>query len=143
MTTVSKNFSLEMAHRLPSHGGLCKNIHGHSYKIRLTIEGDVSQDKNMVIDYSDLTAIANTVFAKYDHSFLVEQNDTIMLNFLRQNDLRHVLLEKPSTAENLCQIFADELITKIKTHNNIHNLKIRVYETNNTYAEKQYNLINQ
>ena len=50
---ISKEFRWEMGHRLQLHKGLCKNLHGHSYKMEVELTGDVLEN-GMVLDYYDL-----------------------------------------------------------------------------------------
>ena len=58
MITIAKDFIWQMSHRLTFHKGLCQNIHGHSYKLRVYLTGET--DKNgMIIDFYDLEKIIN------------------------------------------------------------------------------------
>ncbi len=59
---ITKIFHFEMAHALNNYDGLCRNIHGHSYKLRVTLIGQPSNDKTspkkgMLIDFSDIKKI--------------------------------------------------------------------------------------
>ena len=73
---IAKEFRWEMGHRLPDHFGLCKNIHGHSYKMIVEFEGEL--DKNqMVIDYYDVEKIINPIIEKLDHAFMINKEDKI------------------------------------------------------------------
>jgi 6-pyruvoyltetrahydropterin/6-carboxytetrahydropterin synthase len=77
---VTKYYDFEMAHALWNYDGLCKNIHGHSYKLHVTVIGvpidDSSSTKDgMVIDFSDLKRIVKTkIVDVFDHSFVVNKN---------------------------------------------------------------------
>jgi len=55
-TKISKEFKWEMSHRLPFHKGLCQNIHGHTYKLRLDLVGSLDEN-GMLIDFYDLEII--------------------------------------------------------------------------------------
>ena len=66
---ITKEFKFETSHALSGHDGLCKNVHGHSYKLSVTVIGKPSQDPNnpkygMVMDFSDLKKIINIIKAK-------------------------------------------------------------------------------
>ncbi|MCS7053110.1 MAG: 6-carboxytetrahydropterin synthase, partial [Ignavibacterium sp.] len=74
---IAKEFHWEMGHRLPEHFGLCKNIHGHSYKMILTVEGEMNEQQ-MVIDYYDLEKIINPLVQELDHAFMVNKNDKMV-----------------------------------------------------------------
>jgi len=131
---IAKEFRWEMGHRLPEHFGLCKNIHGHSYKMIVEFEGEL--DKNqMVIDYYDVEKFINPVIEKLDHSFMVTKDDKIVFEFLDQINSKKVIVDFNSTAENICTYLLSE-IKKTKLPSNISSVKVRVYETQFDYAEE-------
>jgi 6-pyruvoyltetrahydropterin/6-carboxytetrahydropterin synthase len=131
---IAKEFRWEMGHRLPEHFGLCKNIHGHSYKMVVEFEGEL--DKNqMVIDYYDVEKIINPVIEKLDHSFMVNKDDKIVLEFLEKMNSKKVIVDFNSTAENICGHLLSE-IKKCSLPPNISSVKVRVYETQFDYAEE-------
>ena len=131
---IAKEFRWEMGHRLPEHFGLCKNIHGHSYKMIVEFEGEL--DKNqMVIDYYDVEKIINPVIEKLDHSFMVNAEDKIVLEFLEKMNSKKVLVDFNSTAENICSYLLSE-IKKCSLPSNISSIRVRVYETQFDYAEE-------
>lgn len=135
---IAKEFRWEMGHRLPEHFGLCKNIHGHSYKMIVELEGEL--DKNqMVIDYYDVEKIINPVIEKLDHSFMVTKDDKTVLEFLEKMNSKKVVVDFNSTAENICTYLLSE-IRKTDLPSNISSVKVRVYETQFDYAEEQIDL---
>ena len=76
MITVTKQFMFEASHKLPHYDGACHNLHGHSYKLEVTVGGEVNIDTSnpkcgMIIDFKDLKNIVKEVAVdKYDHSYL-------------------------------------------------------------------------
>lgn len=78
MITVTKVFMFEASHRLPYYEGACHNLHGHSYKLEVTIGGNVNSDPSnpkcgMIMDFKDLKKIVDEVAVdRYDHSYLNE-----------------------------------------------------------------------
>ena len=130
-----------MGHRLPQHQGLCKNPHGHTYKLRIILKGKPNEKTGILIDYYDVEQIANKTINKFNHAFVVEDGDAIMKRFLMENDFKYVVIPFASTAENLCDVFANELIPQFNNHENIGNLVLRIYETSDVYAEKSYSLV--
>ncbi|MFO0982314.1 MAG: 6-carboxytetrahydropterin synthase QueD [Planctomycetota bacterium] len=71
---VSKEFSFDAAHRLPSYRGRCERLHGHTWRLCVTVEGPVHDD-GMVLDFGELKRIVDElVLAALDHSYL---NDVI------------------------------------------------------------------
>jgi 6-pyruvoyltetrahydropterin/6-carboxytetrahydropterin synthase len=135
---IAKEFRWEMGHRLPEHFGLCKNIHGHSYKMIVEFEGEL--DKNqMIIDYYDVEKIINPIIEKLDHSFMVNIEDKVVLEFLEKMNSKKVVVDFNSTAENICTYLLNE-IKKGKLSSNISSVKVRVYETQFDYAEESLRL---
>ncbi len=135
---IAKEFRWEMGHRLPEHFGLCKNIHGHSYKMIVEFEGELDQNQ-MVIDYYDVEKIIDPIIQKLDHSFMVNENDKIVLDFLEKMNSKKVVVNFNSTAENICHYLLSE-IKNASLPPNISNVKVRVYETQFDYAEETLKL---
>lgn len=135
---IAKEFRWEMGHRLPEHFGLCKNIHGHSYKMIVEFEGELDENQ-MVIDYYDVEKIINPVIEKLDHSFMVNIDDKAVLEFLEKMNSKKVVVGFNSTAENICNYLLSE-IKKTKLPSNILSVKVRVYETQFDYAEETMRL---
>jgi len=139
MFKIAKEFNWEMGHRLKNHNDLCRNLHGHSYKMRVELEGEIAAN-SMLLDYYELTQIVNEIIEPFDHSFLVEKSDDIVLNFLQENNFKFVAVPFVSTAENLCEFFANEIKKKLIQYKNIKNLTVRIYETVNVFAEIEISL---
>ena len=77
---VTKKFKFETGHALYGHDGKCKNIHGHSYQLEVTVQGKPIADKNnpkygMVIDFSDLKEIVKKeIVDEFDHATVFNGN---------------------------------------------------------------------
>ena len=136
---IAKEFQWEMSHRLPFHKGDCKNIHGHTYKVRVEIEGNTDEN-GMIMDYFDMANIMNPVIHKLDHAFLVDDNDSIMLDFLTANNFKHVVINKTTTAENIAAYILDIITPSFEQYKNIDILKIRFNETADVFAELEKKL---
>lgn len=69
-TTVTRCFTFEAAHQLPWHPGKCRNLHGHGYRLEVTVEGPVGEN-GMVRDFADVEAVVvREVIDRYDHTYL-------------------------------------------------------------------------
>jgi len=134
MIKLGKDYIWEMSHRLPFHNGWCKNIHGHSYKMRVELVGELDEN-GMLIDFYDIDKIVKPVVQSYDHSMLVDQNDTTTLKFLQENCFRHVVINFTSTSENIAINFAQTFSEQFRQYKNIKELTVRVYETSDAFAE--------
>ena len=131
---IAKECRWEMGHRLPDHFGKCKNIHGHSYKMLVEFSGEL--DKNgMIIDYYNVEKIINPVIEKLDHAFMVNKNDKVVLEFLEKMNSKRVVVDFESTAENICNYLLTE-ISKTSLPENVKQIKVRVQETTEDYAEE-------
>ena len=135
---IGKEFRWEMGHRLPDHFGNCKNIHGHSYKMIVEIEGDVNSD-GMVIDYYELKKIVDPIVNRLDHAFLVYEEDKDIVDFLQKMNSKTVIVDFQSTVENICEYFLKEIM-KTKFPGNVNKIAVRIYETEDDYAENSIEL---
>ena len=131
---IAKEFHWEMGHRLPEHFGLCKNIHGHSYKMIVEFEGELDE-QGMVIDFYDVEKIINPIIEKLDHAFMVKDDDKLTLEFLEKLDSKKVVVDFFATVENICNYISD-IIIKSNLPKNIKFINVRVYETAEDYAEE-------
>jgi 6-pyruvoyltetrahydropterin/6-carboxytetrahydropterin synthase len=132
---VAKEFKWEMGHHLPEHFGNCKNIHGHSYKMIAEFEGRLNEN-DMIIDFYDVDRIIKPLIEKLDHAFMVNKNDLEVIEFLDKIKSKKLVVDFNSTVENICKFVLDE-IKKADLSNNISSVSVRVYETNEDYAEEK------
>lgn len=132
---IAKEFRWEMGHRLTFHDGKCKNLHGHSYKMMVEFDGE--PDKNgMVVDYYEVKKIVEPIVDELDHSFVVYDKDTELIEILLKLKSQMIIIPFESTAENLCQYFLKK-IAEMKLPKNVFGIKVRIFETENTYAEEE------
>lgn len=135
---IAKEFNWEMGHRLPFHEGKCKNLHGHSYKCMVELSG--KPDKNgMLFDYYDLKKIMDPIIEELDHSFMVNRSDKELIEILDRLKSNKVIVDFDSTAENIC-LYLLEKVRVSELPKNIEEVKVRVLETENTYAEESCKL---
>ena len=132
---IAKEFHWEMGHRLPFHKGKCKNLHGHSYKCMIEFTGEPDAN-GMVLDYFDVKKVIGPIINELDHTFMVSKNDTEVIEVLEKLNSQKVVVDFDTTAENIClyllkQIKASDLPPNIKA------IKVKVLETENTYAEEE------
>jgi 6-pyruvoyltetrahydropterin/6-carboxytetrahydropterin synthase len=72
---VRRHFDFEAAHRLPNHPGKCRELHGHSYRLVVTVDRPVDPESGMAIDFSDLKRVVReAVVDRLDHKYV---NDLI------------------------------------------------------------------
>jgi 6-pyruvoyltetrahydropterin/6-carboxytetrahydropterin synthase len=134
MTTVTKTVRFDAAHILTNHSGLCKNLHGHTYRVDISVSASGTKDDGMVMDFKDLKKIATSVICdRFDHAFIFNTQsagESEIADVVARNGMRTVALPFRSTAENLARFFFDELEDKI------HGLcSVKVWETQDSCAE--------
>lgn len=137
---ISKEFSFEMAHALHNYDGLCKNIHGHSYKLVVTLIGtpinDLENPKNgMVMDFGALKAIVKSqIIDNFDHALaLYEDGNYRDIANLEQLNSKIVMLNYQPTCENMLIDFVHRIQNEIPSYVNLISLQLR--ETGTSYAE--------
>jgi len=131
---ISKVFRWEMGHRLPNHEGKCRNVHGHSYKLEVVIEGTPIHD-GMIIDFYDISKAVKPLIEELDHAFMVQESDAELMEYLKKNDMKRVVIPVPSTVENLCIWFADRIAPTFNDYDNVSSFMVRINETENSTAE--------
>ena len=135
---ITKEFKFEMAHALHGYDGLCANIHGHSYRLWVTVRGHVKKENKhikdgMVIDFMDLKSIIKpTIINKYDHSLVLNANSPHANLDLSAFDKVYYLPYQP-TSENLVSDFANSIISLLPE--NVELLKVVLSETVSSFAE--------
>jgi 6-pyruvoyltetrahydropterin/6-carboxytetrahydropterin synthase len=139
MMKISKDFSWEMGHRLQCHKGKCFNLHGHSYKLQIEFEGEVDGSTGMVLDYFDVKDLVASIVDKLDHTVIAWEQDSELIEMLKKLNSAHVIMPFETTAENLVGYFLKE-ISSADIPPGISKIKVRVCETENTYAEDEIEL---
>jgi len=137
---VTKIFRFEMAHALWGYDGLCKNIHGHSYVLKITVSGTpignpADKKLGMVIDFGDLKRVVNKYIVDvFDHSLVLSKNaPTDKFDDIREMFDRRTWFDFQPTAENMVVYFADILQAQLPSTVKLQS--VRLYETVNSYAE--------
>ena len=138
---LTKQFTFEMAHALPLYPGKCHNIHGHSYKLQVTIEGteepSLGAGSGMVMDFSSLKKIVEEhIVSPFDHALalpLPEGNTAPPADSLGNFSAKIIWLPFQPTSENLLLHFAQQLSGKLPAGTRLHSIKL--YETENSCAE--------
>ncbi len=129
-----------MSHALLNYDGLCRNIHGHSYKLQVTIAGEPMLDAGspkdgMVIDFSILKKlIQEQIISKLDHSLMINEKAPIdKLTAVGQMYERLQVVPFQPTSENMVLYIAGQVKLLLPEH--LELFSIRLYETGNSFAE--------
>lgn len=138
---VTKEFTFDMGHRLPNHNGKCRNIHGHTYKLQVTVEGNAegkvpgASDEGMVIDFSDLKKIVKGFIDEHlDHFYMSYGGDTEIVDFIKSQGYALTVVDFVPTAENMVKWLWNDFEPKFSTLNvALHSIKL--WETPTSFAE--------
>ncbi|QHL87167.1 6-carboxytetrahydropterin synthase QueD [Nibribacter ruber] len=137
---LTRRFTFEAAHALAHYDGACRHVHGHSYKLEVTVLGQPLQEEQhpkngMVLDFGDLKKLVTThVLEKFDHALVLLQDSAPALIEVLQHQ-GHKLLLTPwqPTCEHMLLYIKEQLLPHLPQNVSLHSLKL--WETENAYGE--------
>lgn len=118
--TVEQTFSA--GHALRHYKGKCENVHGHNYRVQVTVEGDQLNSIGLLVDFVELKRVVRQVVDRLDHQFI--------------NDLEPFVTLNPS-AENLAKYFYEEVYSGMKLGQNevpVRIAHVKIWETDTSMA---------
>jgi len=138
---ITKEFTFETGHALYGYDGKCRNVHGHSYKLSVTVIGTPIQEEGhiklgMVIDFGDLKEIVKQeVVDPFDHATVFNRNTphVELAETLEKSGHKVILADYQPTSENMVIDFAHKIRARLPESLELHSLKLR--ETGTAYAE--------
>lgn len=144
MFTTSKEIEFDAGHRVPGHASKCRNPHGHRYKVRATITGELvttpgAPDEGMLADFGDLKSLMiSEIHDVLDHGFIVYKDDHLMQEALAVGndiDTKWKVIEFPyiPTAENMARWCYKRLYAGIRTMG-FELIDVSVWETPTSIA---------
>ena len=114
---VEKTFAA--GHSLRNYRGKCENVHGHNYRVQVSVQGEQLGANGLLIDFVDLKKLIDTVVDYLDHRFI--------------NDLPPFTEINPS-AENLAKYFHDQIAGGLRSEVPVRIAEVRVWETDTSVA---------
>ncbi len=134
MLKITKSVRFDAAHVLTNHKGLCKNLHGHTYRVDVCVRQAENDRADMVMDFKDVKRICEeTVLSRFDHAFIYDETsegESEIAAVVKKHGMRTAPLPFRSTAENLAKWIFGELKGPI-----CGLCSVRVYETADSCAE--------
>ena len=138
---ITKKFSFETGHALYGYDGKCRNVHGHSYKLFVTVIGNPIADSShvkfgMVIDFSDLKKIVKEeIVDVFDHATVFNKNTPHVELAKELSDRGHsvLLVDYQPTSEMMVIDFAEKIKQRLPKQTQLFSLKLQ--ETATSYAE--------
>src|SRR6202045_3554756 len=98
MFQVSVEETLSSGHALRGYKGKCENVHGHNYRVQVTLEGPQLDSIGLLVDFTQVKQVVREIVKRLDHQFI--------------NDLEPFTVVNPS-AENMAKYFYDEANAKL------------------------------
>ncbi len=137
---LTKEFKFEMAHALKGYDGPCRNIHGHSYELYVTVIGKPIVDQDfpklgMLMDFGDLKKmVRQSIIEEFDHALVLNSASADeFLPLTAEIFGKTILVDYQPTSENLLIDFAGRLLPLMPPQVKLHNLRLR--ETVTSFAE--------
>ena len=145
----TKTFTFAMAHLLSGHKGLCKNLHGHNYKMEVTAVAqgnnavkELGPAEGMVVDFKDLKQFVNEAIVNpLDHATMIWEDskdpfEHDLYALLRKYNKKVMVVAYRPTAENMAMDFMSKLNTILnETEADFRIEKIKLWETDSSYSE--------
>jgi 6-pyruvoyltetrahydropterin/6-carboxytetrahydropterin synthase len=119
MFEVSVDRTFAAGHALRNYKGKCENVHGHNYRVQITVQGEQLDSTGLLVDFLDLKRLIDEVIAYLDHRFM--------------NDLAPFDVLNPS-AENIAKYFHDRVSAEFRSEGAAHISEVRVWETDTSSA---------
>ena len=143
MLTVTRHAEFEAAHLLPDYPGACTNLHGHSYKIEVSVTCDERVDWGMVLDFKELDRIIKNVVP--DHKYMYNEKrpsliEADLVDVLKKYNKSIQGFPFDTSAENMSVWFVNQIQSEINKNETLYNrgvkvTKVKLWETSNSFAE--------
>ncbi len=114
MFEVSVEHTFAAGHALRNYRGKCENVHGHNYRVQITLRGEKLDSVGMLVDFTELKRVLRGISEQLDHVFI--------------NDVEPFTVLNP-TAENMAWFFHEELVKTLKLDNPVEVAEVKVWET--------------
>ena len=144
--TVCKEVTFDCAHMLSGHEALCKNLHGHTYKVQVSVTNEQiieGPSVDMVIDFKHLKeAITKSIMDKFDHAIIFSSHkfrneaEEDLFEWAYKHHMRFFEMPRRTTAEDMALFFRELIMQELTSIGYTPvNISIRVYETPTSFAE--------
>lgn len=133
MLSITKLFSFEAAHRISNYQGACSQVHGHSYKLQITISAEMPGENDMVLDFKILKELVQShILALLDHSLMLKDSAENRQFFLNYPGKIYWMDSEP-TAERMLLDISRKLEPVLPGHVNLK--EIVLFETETSFAK--------
>lgn len=133
MYKIKKLFRVPVGHRLLKNKDLCKNVHGHGLKILVTLQSDVLDDNDMVMDFKFLSEYMKPIIKTLDHSLLLNSLDKDYIDFVMSKNMKMFTFPNADpTAETIAKSIFDHLTIKLGEQEHVKVSEVKVWENDDS-----------
>lgn len=132
MISITKKIEFEAAHRLSNYPGPCREIHGHTYKLEVTVTGPIDSNTDMVMDFKELKKILQkAVLDPFDHALILKESEENREIFSGYSG-KITWMETEPTAERMIQWIFSQIKKELPT--SIGLVDLTLHETSGSFA---------
>lgn len=124
-----EGLSFDSAHYTKGVTKKCLNLHGHTYTVDVEVEGEVSEEMDMVMDFGEIKELAEKVLEKWDHKFLVSGDEADRIEMEGPFNFEPKIMEDEPTTENIATEIAGEIFDELELP-----VEVKLYEGKKNYA---------
>lgn len=138
---VTKEVTFDSAHMLSNYSGKCQNLHGHTYKLQVTVEGPIAAEGNeecMVVDFNNLKRVINSITEYFDHAIIFSDTvyrgeaENALLEWAETYGMNYIILpDAKSTSEYIASYIAACIESAYPTKK----ISVKVWETPTSFTE--------
>lgn len=139
---VTKETTFDSAHMLSNYQGKCHNLHGHTYKLQVTLEGDLTKEgdsQGMVMDFNELNQYMDVVSNSFDHAIIFSDSgyrsiaEESLFKWANSFDMNYIVMPGKCTCETMA-IYIKEMIKSLVDMQRVE-VSVRLWETPTSFAE--------
>lgn len=139
---VTKEITFDAAHMLSNYEGKCNNLHGHTYKLQVTLESEIDSQTHMVLDFNELkTVLYSVVMSMFDHAVLFSEEDirteaeNELLLWARKYNKKFIVIPGKTTCEDLAPYIKKLIESELQNKKIDVKVSLRLWETPTSFAE--------
>lgn len=134
MVIVTKEITFDAGHRLLNYDGACHNVHGHTYRLQVSVTGRIDLKSGFVIDFKDLKAWMKSAVDHFDHAMIFNRDDHLYEPIM-QAGLKTYIMDKEPTAENIAAEIKEMILSFLPKDKPIDVFKVKLWETPTSFVE--------
>lgn len=138
---VTKEVTFDSAHMLSNYKGKCRNLHGHTYKLQVSVEGPIAAEGNeeyMVTDFNNLKSVLNTVTECFDHTIIFSDDhlrgeaENALLEWAQKYEMSYIILP---AAKSTSEYIASYIKAQVECAYPTKRVSVKLWETPTSFAE--------